>query len=136
MRSCIFPNAATSQSFAPLCATMTSVSKYEQEKGIIFPDAYKDFYERCALSVPANLVGTDLINDKPELKKWAIELLQENGVNDILDEKDFVFMMHQGYIFWFFRADGIQNPDVFGYSEIDKQIKNLGYLEDFLRQYS
>jgi hypothetical protein len=114
---------------------MNSPSKYEQENGVALPQVYKDFYQKCGANVPSNLVGIDLINGNPELKKWAIELLQENGTENFLHEKDFVFMMHQGYMFWFFHADGNQNPDVFGYSEVDKGIKNLGKLDGFLRQY-
>jgi len=102
----------------PLCATMNSLSKYEQENGLVFPAVYRNFFERCSSSVPAKLVGTDLVNAYPELKKWAVELLHENGTKNFFDEKDFVFMMHQGYMFWFFRVDGNSNPDVFGYSEI------------------
>jgi hypothetical protein len=115
---------------------MTNLSKYEQAEGVILPEVYKDFYERCSSSVPTNLIGTDLISDNPELKKWAIELLQEKGVHNFLAEKDFVFMMHQGYMFWFFRADGNPNPDVLGFSEVDKEIKNHGHLADFLQRSS
>ena len=108
------------------------LDKLEEELDLIFPSVYKAFYSKCQKAAPKELVGVDLYNDKPELKEWAVALLEEDKVENFLTEKDFVFMMHQGYIFWYFRADGNENPIVYGYHESELEPKKIGYLKDFL----
>jgi SMI1-KNR4 cell-wall len=110
------------------------LAMYEQDYGMKFPKAYKDFYTSCELNTPANLIGTDLINQYSELKKWAVELLQEHGLPNTLQSDDFVFMMHQGYTFWYFKADGKENPAVYGFSEVDMKIMEHGFLKKFLHE--
>jgi hypothetical protein len=73
---------------------MNKLSQIEQEDNILLPQIYREFYRRCSRSLSANLVGTDLRNDYPDLNIWAIELLEEDGAEIILDSDDFVFMMH------------------------------------------
>ncbi|MFT3823453.1 MAG: hypothetical protein QM731_06010 [Chitinophagaceae bacterium] len=114
---------------------MRTLARYEQDYGMIFPEAYIDFFYVCQWDIHKDLVGTHLINHYPEMKEWAIELLEENGLTDLLDEKDFVFMMHQGYMFWYFKADGNQNPDVYGYYETHSAPKHFGPLKEFLQQF-
>ena len=81
------------------------------------------------------MVGTDLRNDTDELNNWALELLAECGVVNFLEKDDFVFMMHQGYMFWYFKADGNANPDVYFYHE-GRLLPNKEFpLKEFLNNY-
>jgi len=113
-------------------SNLNKLTQIERENQIPFPEIYKDFYKRCSYSIPAKLVGTDLRNSFPLLNEWAIELLKENGVENFLLKDDFVFMMHQGYMFWYFKADGNPNPIVYGYFEGKSKSDNMGNLSDFI----
>jgi len=115
--------------------TMDRLSKIELENKISLPEKYKAFYRLCSLSIPASLVGTDLINNYSDLQQGAIELLEEDGVENFLDDKDFVFMMHQGYMFWYFKADGDPDPVVFGYYEGRLKPDNKGQFSTFIKEY-
>jgi hypothetical protein len=111
------------------------LNEIELEHGMVLPSAYKEFYAKCKKATPKKLIGTDLLHEYPDLNNSALELLEENQVESFLGKDDFVFMMHQGYIFWYFKADGTENPDVYGYSEIDKFPKKINSLNDFLTQH-
>lgn len=69
---------------------MDKLSRIEQEYQISLPEIYKDFYKLCSFSIPEKLIGTDLRNTHPELNRWAIELLEEDGIENFLDDSDFV----------------------------------------------
>lgn len=64
------------------------------------------------------LAGTDYsMKYILELKEWAVELLGENNFSEKLSDNEFVFMMHQGYMFWYFNLDEGDDPPVFLYDE-------------------
>jgi len=114
---------------------MDALLYIESQRKIFLPQGYKDFYTRCAISIPENLVGTDLINNSTDLNQWAQELLAENKVNNFLNRDDFVFMMHQGYMFWYFKATGEPDPIVYGY-----RVNNIGpdkhaRFSEFIHQF-
>ncbi len=111
------------------------LDQIEKETGLCFPTIYKHFYKLCDRTIPHELVGTDLYNRNNELKKGAIELLEEDDSKFVFDKNDFVFMMHQGYMFWYFRADGDENPDVYYYHEGDLIPNKKEKLRDFLKEY-
>jgi hypothetical protein len=98
------------------------------------PEVYLTFYKKARRRVPPSFVGSDLFNDEFNLKEAAIELLKENGVANFLTDLDYVFMMHQGYQFYYFKVDGNPNPDVMGYTEVGNELRNFGKLADFLRE--
>ncbi len=114
---------------------MSRLSKIEQGRQIIVPELFKDFFSFCSYSLPKDLVGTDLLNDHADLNEWATELLAEDGTENFLNVDDLVFMMHQGYIFWYFKANGDPDPDVFGYYQGKIKPDNLGRLSEFLKRY-
>lgn len=114
---------------------MNSLSEAEIAYGLSFPEIYKDFYKRCESSIPKEMVGTDLFNNYKELTKWAKELLEEDNAEDFLDNDDFVFMMHQGYMFWYFKANGEENPKVYFYFEGQVTPKEIGSLDYFIKNY-
>lgn len=47
----------------------------------------------------------------------AVELLDENNFSEKLTDNQFVFMMHQGYMFWYINLDEGDNPAVYLYDE-------------------
>jgi hypothetical protein len=114
---------------------MKDLIEIEEIKGLKFPKIYKIFYERCEKSIPKEMVGSDLYNNYKELNEWAKELLKEDNVENFLSEKDFIFMMHQGYMFWYFKADGNEDPDVYFYHEMELMPKRICSLEYFINNY-
>lgn len=75
------------------------------------------------------------IKDVHHLKEYAEQLLVENESQLKLQEDDFVFFMHQGYMFYFFNLNEGDNPPVYYYNEcneIDKFIKCCDNFIDFI----
>ena len=99
------------------------------------PEIYEDFFLKCELSIPPSYIGTDLINTQEKIQYWAIELLSEDKTDNFLKDNDFVFMMHQGYMFWYFQVDGKENADVYFYQEGNKNSIWISKLKDFLENY-
>lgn len=115
---------------------MDKLSRLEKERNILLPNIYRSFYNRCSSSIPSNLIGTDLWNNNRfDLNEGAVELLEEDGVSNFLESDDFVFMMHQGYIFWYFKANGETDPMVYGYDESKLKSENLGCFSNFIKEY-
>jgi len=115
---------------------MSKLNSIENKHQISLPQVYKDLYRQCSFSIPANLVGTDLWNNnRLDLKEGAIELLEENGIDNFLESDDFVFMMHQGYMFWYFKANGNPDPIVYGYYEGKPNRDNFGRFSEFIKEY-
>lgn len=114
---------------------MNDLIQIERTQGLKFPKIYKEFYERCKKSIPNGMVGTDLYNNYKELKNWAVELLKEDNAENFLSNDDFVFMMHQGYMFWYFKANGNENPSVYFYQEMGLLPKKICSLEYFIENY-
>ena len=115
---------------------MGKVEKLERKKGLVFPEIYKEFFRNCQSETPTHLVGTDLADKYPNLNEWAIELLEEDGANFALEPDDFVFLMHQGYVFCYFKADGNADPQVYRYTEGKLERESAGKLSDFLAAFS
>ncbi len=82
------------------------------------------------------LRGSDcFFKNLPYLKEWAIELLQENNFAEPLPDDAFVFFMHQGYQFSFFRLLEGDDPPTYSYSEGTNQtsfIKSHERFSEFL----
>ncbi|WP_298899636.1 SMI1/KNR4 family protein [uncultured Psychroserpens sp.] len=114
---------------------MKKLDALEKEGHLIFPSIYKAFYLECLKAVPKGLVGTDLYYNRKELNQWALELLEEDDAEIFLTEKDVVFMMHQGYMFWYFKADGAKNPNVYSYREMSLKPTLVTDLKTFLSEY-
>ena len=114
---------------------MDELDKLEKEQNLTFPEVYKEFYKKCKNFIPQGMVGIDLFNSRKELKEWALDLLKEDNASNFLTDKDFVFMMHQGYMFWYFKADGNKNPNVYFYHEEDLQPSKKTDLKNFIKSY-
>ncbi|WP_428229199.1 hypothetical protein [Flavobacterium sp.] len=114
---------------------MKELDRFESVNHLIFPLTYKKFYEQCEISLPQVFVGTDLFNRYKELKIWALELIKEDKCDNFLTQTDFVFMMHQGYMFWYFNANGETDPDVYFYEERMMNPRKISSLNYFLLNY-
>ncbi|MCZ4410013.1 hypothetical protein O3Q51_14420 [Cryomorphaceae bacterium 1068] len=113
---------------------MTTLKQVQKEFKERLPETFRQFFRLCYWEKPPNLVGTDLLNSESELKTWAVELLEENGIENFLSETDCVFMMHQGYQFWYFAVEGNDDPDVFHYMEGEITPKFKMDLNSFLKE--
>lgn len=77
------------------------------------------------------------IDELPSLKKWSVELLEENNFEGQLNEFDFVFWMSQGYQFAFFKLDEGDNPPIYYFREganLEKFIKITDSFTEFLHR--
>ncbi|XRD23888.1 SMI1/KNR4 family protein [Lysinibacillus fusiformis] len=99
------------------------------------PKTYLDFMNKAGNGIEF-LVGTNYsMKYIFDLKEWAIELLEENNFPKKLTDNQFIFMMHQGYMFWFFYVNDEDDPAVYCYDEsveLDDFNKVSDTLSDFL----
>jgi hypothetical protein len=102
-------------------ATLQEVEALERRVGVVFPAAYKAFLLILGRDGGPDFVGPDCtIRHLPGLREGATELLRSQGLPFQLPERAVVFLMHQGYFFVFFVADGkAEDPPVFAYREGD-----------------
>jgi len=115
------------------------IAALESRFGVRLPGPYRKFLSRFGRDRQASSVlgGSDyFVPVLFELRAWAEELLQENGSQFQLHPQDFVALMHQGYQFFYFRADGLSDdPPVFYYCEGWKQSeKKFGTISDWLKE--
>lgn len=90
----------------------------EKKLGFSLPEAYKEFLLWIGKSAGRFLQGSDCFFEHlPYLKEWAVELLEENHFPYTLPEDAFVFFMHQGYQFSFFRLSEGDDPPIYSYCE-------------------
>lgn len=116
--------------------TCDEVIAIEQLLGISLPQAYQEFLLSMGHSAGQFLRGSDcFFQHLPQLQEWAIELLQENNFAESLPDDAFIFLMHQGYQFSFFRVSEGADPPTYSYCEgTDRTsfIKSHDRFSDFL----
>jgi SMI1-KNR4 cell-wall len=102
-------------------ANSEEVAALEQELGVRFPAAYKAFLFILGRDGGSDFIGSDCtIRHLPELRGGAEDLLRRCGSQFTLPKKAFVYLMHQGYNFFYFLADQTsEDPAVFAYLEGD-----------------
>ena len=122
------------QQFIP--CTDEEILLIEQQFHLSLPTAYKEFLLTMGKGAGDLLVGSEfLYKDLPGLQEVAHEMLAEDAFPQNLPEDAFVFFMHQGYQFNFFRTSEGDNPPVYRYFEgKDKEAFPLIYphYTDFL----
>lgn len=97
------------------------VARVEAVHGQPLPWDLRVFLETMGRDVGGLFVGSDIgYPDLLEMRSYAHDLLVENECRHSLPDDALVFMMHQGYMMWFVRAD---DPRVFGWSEGQKEDK-------------
>lgn len=94
------------------------VRAIEQNLGISEPLAYQEFLLSMGCGAGKFLRGSDCFFDRLfQIQEWAIELLQENNFPRSLPDDAFIFLMHQGYQFSFFRLSEGADPPTYSYCE-------------------
>jgi SMI1-KNR4 cell-wall len=112
--------------------TRDEVSAIEQQLGIPLPLAYQEFLLSMGHSAGQFLRGSDcFFKHLPQLQEWAIDLLQENNFAQSLPEDAFIFFMHQGYQFSFFRVSEGADPPTYSYSEETDETSFIKSHESF-----
>jgi hypothetical protein len=105
--------------------TEEEVLHLEQELGQALPAAYKEFLLWMGHGAKGFMVG-DLMYfpripgyaEAPwDLTKEAHKLLDESAFPEPLPVDAFVFSMHEGYQFWFFRFTEGDDPPVYGFGD-------------------
>jgi hypothetical protein len=102
-------------------ASSEEVAALEQQLGVKFPAAYKAFLFILGRDGGSDFIGSDCtVRQLPKLRGWAEDLLRRCGSQYALPEKAVVYLMHQGYSFFYFVADQTSDdPEVHAYLEGD-----------------
>ena len=123
--------------------TEQEVAALEQQLNVRLPGAYREFLLWMGKDGGDLLRGTDCSYEIiPKLEPWAVELLAENGLSHLLPGDAFVFLMHQGYQFMFFRLSEGEDPAVYHFDQTSHQesattaascfsVFLLGLIEDY-----
>lgn len=83
-----------------------------------FPQAYREFLLWMGYWGGGLFVGSNCFyNDLRDIQEWARALLEEDRYPGELPEDAFVFFMHQGYQFYFFRFSEGEDPPIYYYLE-------------------
>ena len=102
----------------PSGCTADEIAEIEARCGIALPLSYRRFLAAMGRSAGDFLVGTDFTYPPLlDLRPQADRLLVECSAKIALNEADFVFTLHQGYQFLFFRCGLSDDPPVFYYEE-------------------
>ncbi len=98
--------------------TEEEVALLEQQTHLSLPRAYREFLLTMGKGAGTLLRGSDWVySDLPTLREVAPEILEEDHYSHPLPEDAFVFFMHQGYQFRFFRTSEGDDPPVYRYVE-------------------
>jgi len=110
------------------------IAALESRFEIKLPVAYRAFLRSMGHDTDWLFVGTDCsYRHLSTLRRGAERLLARFGDPFMLHAEDFVFLMHQGYQFMYFRADENPDPPVFYYLEgYSKPERKFGSFSQFL----
>jgi len=123
---------------------MKPISEKELERiellanGQKLPDDYLQFMKKAGNGIEFLRGSSYTMQEIGKLKNGAIELLEEDESDEALSDNDFVFFMHQGYQFYFFRLDEFPNPAIYYYGEGENSarfIYKYDSLLDFLIEH-
>ena len=96
------------------------VAEVEASFGMPLPQSYREFLLTAGRGAGGFMLGTDVFYPRIlETTKWGANLLVESNESFSLPSDAFVFAMHQGYQFLFFRATEGDDPPVYYYFERD-----------------
>ncbi len=115
-------------------ASAREIEQLEELMHLSLPASYKAYLRIAGRESTSCLLGSNCaLRHLPELRAAADALLGENGLQP-LSANAFVFLMHQGYQFFFFEADGYSDdPPVFYYLECEPAIvRRFERFSDFV----
>lgn len=102
---------------------------------IKLPCDYIKFLSMMGNGAVGFMTGSDVFGDVLlELKDWAKDVIIDNQLPELPDNS-FVFWMHQGYQFAFFKLNEGDNPEVYFFTEgkgLKEFIKIENSFTDFL----
>jgi hypothetical protein len=98
----------------------------ETHIGAALPESYREYLRLMGKYSGTFNVGSDCFYDDVfSLNEDAQQLLIENNVVERLPTDAFVFCMHHGYIFNYFRLSEGPNPPVYSYSETTNELRKI-----------
>lgn len=102
------------------------IAALERDLGVQLPAIYREFLAVMGRRAGTFFEGTDfLYRDLPTLREQAEHLLRRCNAGLALDHSDFVFAVHQGYTFLFFRCGGSDDPPVRLYEEDETSFREV-----------
>lgn len=117
--------------------TRMEIAELESHFGLSLPPVYREFLLQAGRSAGMFYRGSALFYPGlKDLQKFATELLVEAKNDFALPLDAFVFFMHQGYQFMYFRTEGGEfDPPVYNYIEGDTAPKRAYQsFTDFLKE--
>lgn len=111
------------------------IKKIEQRTGFTLPEEYLEFLSTMGRGAGIFMLGSSVFLDEIfDLEEGAQEIMNDNNLPP-LPSNAFVFWMHQGYQFAFFKVNENSNLDIYffseGYNMKDYKLMNSS-LADFL----
>lgn len=99
--------------------TPAEINEIERFYSLDLPASYRQWLLKYGREPKGQFVGSDCHYPVLlKLREWAEELLRDCSKPFVLGKEDFVFLMHQGYQFFYFKADGkLDDPPVYYYFE-------------------
>jgi len=113
--------------------TERQVVSLEQWHECALPQAYREFLFWMGSWGGGFLIGSHCFyGDLKNIQTWAKDLLQEDGFPGMLPEDAFVFWMHQGYQFYFFRSHEGEDPPIYYYLEsVENEPAQTSFVQKF-----
>lgn len=106
--------------------TEYEIRRLEEHYNTQLPQRYRDFLLAMGRGAGGFFVGIDCFYGILfVLRQWTDELLEENNVEFQLPDDVFIFSMHQGYVFNYFRVSEGDDPPVYRYIEGDVRPKRI-----------
>src|SRR5262245_4753342 len=97
---------------------VNAIDALEKHLGLQLPKAYRAYLLIAGSAPPPGLVGSDCHGASLfKLREWGLELLKQSGNPFELPADAVVFLVHQGYQFFYFHAGVTDDPPVFYYFE-------------------
>jgi hypothetical protein len=106
--------------------TSEEIEFLKQSQGVDFlPETYVQFLEEMGQGAGLLFLGSDYTyNFLIVLKENALSTLKSARSQLKLPDDAFVFLMHQGYIFYYFHTKNLDNdPAIYGYKAGEKEFK-------------
>ena len=118
---------------------LSEIDELERDLGLPLPNSYKAYLAIAGNGNSARrYIGCDCHGDHlRNLRSRALTIMQESGVCAKLPDNAVFICEHQGYLCFFFIADGTSDdPNVYSYCEGESEVKLTGQrLTEWLTQW-